>query len=220
MVQAPKKMSPVEDFAVPKDAPKRMLLWRCHGPDADFVVLNAVDPNLKDAKEGWVAGTVEGITKGSFADVTEQFESLTRGWPTVQITTKASAAHVLTARTIKFNARNIQLLATYPANKPRPKSVDLFLASLQIPDSVGTGPLTHPWPDFNEYKLGDSGISALFPKKPEMHVEEIGTGSQQGVMTAYYANYANQYYAAGYSVLPIGTVILPDDAKKARGLHV
>lgn len=124
---------------------------------------------------------------------------LLQGYPGQAITVSQNGGATFVARNYRFGGMFASLFGFYRSPGSRPPEIDRFLDSLHFST---TGPLTMAGPELTRYPLGDSGLSALFPRQPDHKDALIGTGSEAGTIHAYTSDYGLRSFMAGYGELP------------------
>jgi hypothetical protein len=177
--------------------------WMGDGPDANFVVeiCTLKDPTKLDTSEVFSA-TLAQFSEPDGVKIVGVRDILLNGWPGYAASLSSPSGLTMACRVFRVNERLVLMSAAY-AGDQRPTSVDKFLNSLKI-DDIGTQ--TVPGPDLKRFPLGKSGMTALFPRTPEVTESKIGAGASRGTMFVYASDYALRSFEVAYRDMPDGTL--------------
>jgi|GEM_PF-5970845 len=120
---------------------------------------------------------------------------LLQGWPGLAATVRTSDGLAFSGRYFRTKDHFIQIGCAYPWDA-KPAAVDPFLSSLKL-DTTGTK--QKPGPELNRFDMGDSGLTALFPRKPETHTGKVGKGDTQVPIYTFASDYGLRSFEVAYS---------------------
>lgn len=190
-------------------------MWQASSGGIDYLVMTS---DLKDPESITTAEAFTGIVTGLFkrpgVTIQGQRDLLLQGCPGLAMKGGRKGGKVASLHLFRSGDSIATFVAAYPAAESAPDVVVRFFASVKLPKK---GTLTEPGPEMTRYPLGDSGISAMFPTKPEAHDIPLATiNGEPQTLHGYVANYAFRAYIVGY----IANAQKLDDAalKVAKGI--
>jgi len=125
---------------------------------------------------------------------TGERDLLLSGWPGIELEGKREDGTAYSARVFLVGNRVVRVICQYPSAS-KGTAVDEFIDSLQI---TPHGSTIVAGPDLRRFPLGDSGFSALFPRKPDTSSAPFGSGSSAILMHTFLADYAIRNFLVDY----------------------
>ncbi len=159
------------------------------------------------------SGAVAGSAAAKDSAIIGEKDLLLQGWPGIAVTVRDADGSVSASRIYRVGNLFVQLAAFYDAGEKRPASADQFLASLKF---ASDGEQKTAGPVLTRFPLGDSGMSALFPRAPEKTQKDIGKGAAKGPMYVFSSDHAVRSLQVAYRDLPVTTQPTDEEADAAR----
>jgi len=181
-------------------AMSKVEFWQAQTQECVFVVgVSTIKNPEKTHTSALMSGTAAGFSEGEGTTITGMKDLVLQGWPGIAITVRQSYDVVGAGRIYRCGNQVVQVCGFYPSNFPRPAAIDKFLDSLRLPSD---GDLKVAGPVLTRFPLGDSGLTALFPREPDHIEREVGKGTAKGPMHLYSSDYAIRSFQVAYRDIP------------------
>lgn len=169
-----------------------------------FVEAGVIKDPEKTSTSSLMSDTASNLVESESDLVLGSRDILLQGWPGLAVSVKQKDGSIVAMHFFRMGSTAVSLVAVFDAAKPRPAEVDRFLDSLHLP-SNGTQNIAGP--ELSRFPLGDSGLSALFPSKPEADKEDVKDSGGSGTIYSFNSDFSLRNFTVGFQDISIASAI-------------